>query len=169
MIRYLKSSAFWGDTLIRGRRLLEGGDYSDVSFNGAALLWGPVLTRGNKVCVNLAWVLILWYKSKSSFSNNLMKCKITFIFLYQNQVSISSSSFDFKTELQFHNRGLISRSSFIKFQNFDIEVRFWNRNLILKLKLNFEIDNFNFEIEAQFWKRNLIVKSKLVLDIRAPL
>ena len=110
MIRYLKSAAFWGDTLIRGRRLLERDDYSDVSVNGAALLWGPVLTRGNKVCVNLAWVLILWYKSKSSFSNNLIKYKITFIFnikikfRFQVRASISKPSFNFTIEVWYQDQ-----------------------------------------------------------------
>ena len=36
MLRFLVSAAFWGAVIIRGRRLLEGENYSDLSFDGAA-------------------------------------------------------------------------------------------------------------------------------------
>ena len=47
MVRFLISAATQNAT--GGRRLLEGGAYSDLTVNGAALFWGPALIRGNKV------------------------------------------------------------------------------------------------------------------------
>ena len=146
MIRFLKSIVFWGETLFIGRRFPEGEECSDISVNSAALIWRTVLTRRNMVYANPSSVLILLYKSKFSFSNNLFK-KIR-----ENLSLISKSSFDFKCELRFKNRvsirnwGSISRLSCIKFQICDIEIQFWNQSLIFKSKLDFEIDNFDFEI-----------------------
>ena len=131
MIRFLKSIAFWGETLFIGRRFPEGEECSDISVNSAALICRTVLTRRNMVYANPSSVLILLYKSKSSFSNNLFK-KIR-----ENLSLISKSSFDFKCELRF------KKPSFNSQLRFDIKIELhkvsnlWYRNSILKSKLDF--------------------------------
>ena len=40
MVRFLISSAFSGAALVRGTRLLEGGAYSHLGVNNAALIRG---------------------------------------------------------------------------------------------------------------------------------
>ena len=40
MTMFLLSAAFWGAALIRGRRLLVGGTYFDLSVNGEVLIRG---------------------------------------------------------------------------------------------------------------------------------
>ena len=40
MFRILTNSVFWGDVFIRGRRLLEGGAYFDLSLTEVAFISG---------------------------------------------------------------------------------------------------------------------------------
>ena len=49
MDRFLISATFWGEALIRGKRLSQGGAYFDLSVNDAALIWGLALIRRNTV------------------------------------------------------------------------------------------------------------------------
>ena len=40
MVSFLISAAFWVVAAIKGRRLLQDGDFSDLSINGAAFIRG---------------------------------------------------------------------------------------------------------------------------------
>ena len=39
---------------------MEGGSYSGLSVNGAALIWDPVLIKGNMVCMKYFWNVTVW-------------------------------------------------------------------------------------------------------------
>ena len=64
---------------------------------------------------------------------------------------------------------MISRSSFdfkIKFRYQEIEGRFWDKSTILSLKFKFET-KLHFEINGRSWNWRLILKLKVDLDIEA--
>ena len=133
MVRILISVAFWGEALIKRRRLLEAGTYCDLSVNGATLISGRRLFEVRRLLEEILYFLscflhkmITWLSKLrllSTVKPNNFWFFLSWLPKFSEHQSVTSSNLVCFQWLQTHYLG---SSLFISIFSLQFKRSFWN-------------------------------------------